>query len=63
MTEAPKADAPDKFLDTLEEGVRKVLDDSNSKPSERIAAIAAGVKVAMIRHRISGGGDEDGFFK
>ena len=58
----PKADTPDKFLDVLEEGVKKVLNDTASKPSERIAAIAAGVKVAMIRHRISGG-DEEGFFK
>lgn len=57
-----QADPPDKFLDVLEEGVKKVLNDSKSKPSERIAAIAAGVKVAMIRHRISGG-DEDSFFK
>jgi hypothetical protein len=59
---AAKANVADKFLDVLEEGVRKVLDNPKSKPSERVAAISAGVKVAMIRHRISSG-EEDSFFK
>lgn len=57
-----KAETADKFLDVLEQGVRKVLDNPKSKPAERVAAISAGVKVAMIRHRISGA-DEESFFK
>jgi hypothetical protein len=52
----------DKFLDILEQGVKDVLKDSECAQSDRVAAINAGVKVAMIRHRISGG-DEDSFFK
>jgi hypothetical protein len=52
----------DAFLDILEEGVKSVLKDKSCENSDRVAAINAGVKVAMIRHRISGG-DEDSFFK
>jgi hypothetical protein len=52
----------DKFLDILENGVREVLKDKSCEPKDRVAAIAAGVKVAMIRHRISGA-DEESFFK
>ena len=52
----------DKFLDILEQGVKDVLKDRDCEQSDRVAAINAGVKVAMIRHRISGG-DEDSFFK
>lgn len=52
----------DKFLDILEQGVKDVLKDHECDQSDRVAAINAEVKVAMIRHRISGG-DEEGFFK
>ena len=52
----------DEFLDALEQGVRDVLKDPDCEQRDRVAAIAAGVKVAMIRHRISGE-DEDSFFK
>jgi hypothetical protein len=49
------------FLDILEQGVKDVLKDKSTEPSDRVAAINAGVKVAMIRHRISPEGEE-GFF-
>lgn len=52
----------DKFLDILEKGVKDVLADKSCEQSDRVAAINAGVKVAMIRHRISGA-DEESFFK
>jgi hypothetical protein len=52
----------DDFLQTLEEGVRKVLRSKDAKPNERVAAIAAGAKLLMIRHRISDD-TEDSFFK
>ena len=55
---APSAD----FLATLEEGVRRVLADPESKPAERIAAIAAGAKLLMIAYKISET-DEASFFK
>lgn len=52
----------DDFLRTLEDGVRDVLKDKEATAGERISAINAGAKVAMIRHRIKDG-DEDSFFK
>jgi hypothetical protein len=55
------AKEPD-FLKTLEAGVRAVLKDPETKASERIAAIAAGAKLLMIKHRISET-DESNFFK
>ena len=54
--------ATDKFLDILEQGVKDVLKNPNAEPSDQVGAINAGVKVAMIRHRISGA-DEESFFK
>ena len=52
----------DDFLRTLELGVRAVLRDKDSKPSERVAAIAAGAKLIMLKHRISET-DSESFFK
>jgi hypothetical protein len=60
LTDEPNG-ASDEFLGVLEEGVRAVLQNKKTKPSERIAAIAAGVKIAMVRYRISGDA-EKGFF-
>jgi hypothetical protein len=58
------AAAPDgeDFLKTLENGVRDVLKKRGATAAEKVAAIAAGVKVAMIKHKVSGA-DEDNFFK
>ena len=50
------------FLTELEKGVRAVLRDKEAKASERIAAVVAGAKLLMIRHRISDT-DESNFFK
>ena len=50
------------FLDTLEQGVRAVLKDKDAKASERVAAVAAGAKLLMIKHKISEA-DQDSFFK
>jgi hypothetical protein len=59
---APEGTEPESdFLSILEGGVRSVLKSKKATPSERVAAISAGVKVAMIKHRISGDG-EKGFF-
>ena len=53
--------AADNFLATLEKGVRAVLTAKESSPSERIAAINAGAKLLMIKHRIAET-DESNFF-
>lgn len=59
QTEA--AETEHDFMATLEAGVRKVLAENDATAGERIAAINAGAKLLMIRHKISGG-DEKGFF-
>lgn len=56
------AKADESFLKLLEAGVRAVLKDPESKPSERIAAIAAGSKLLMIKFKISED-DSSAFFK
>jgi hypothetical protein len=53
----------DKFLKELEAGVRAILVNRKASKSEKLQAITAGVKVAQIRHKISGSGEEEkGFF-
>ena len=61
---AAKAEADDSaaFLKVLKKGVKDVLANANSEPSERVAAITAGAKLLMIQHKINGN-DEKGFFE
>ena len=54
-------DEDEEFLKLLEDGVRRVLKDKESKPGLKLQAVQAGAKLLMIRHNI-GGGDEKGFF-
>ncbi len=61
MAKEAENEAAEDFLDTLENGVRSVIRNKKASASEKVAAIAAGVKVALIRHRISGE-DEKSFF-
>ena len=58
----PKSGTSEDFLHILEDGVKQVLSNRKSKSSERVAAISAGAKLLMIRHKISGA-DEESFFK
>jgi hypothetical protein len=53
----------DVFLSELENAVRLVLKNRKSKPSDKLAAINAGVRLAAIKHKISNGDPEEGFFK
>jgi hypothetical protein len=57
----PVAESAD-FMVVLEDGVRAVLKNKKASPSERIAAVTAGAKLLMIKHKISGS-DEKGFFE
>ena len=61
MAEAEKP-PDDDFLTVLEEGIRAVLKGKKVSPTERIQAVAAGAKLLMIKHRISGD-DAKGFFE
>jgi hypothetical protein len=59
----PRAKPPDQvFLEILERGVRDVLKADASTAAERIAAINAGAKLLMIRHKIAET-DESQFFR
>lgn len=51
----------DDFQAVLEQGVRRVLENRKATASERLQAVAAGVKLLAIKHKINGG-DEDSFF-
>jgi hypothetical protein len=62
MAKAAEADDSVAFLKVLKKGVRDVIGNKDSTPGERVAAINAGVKIAMVVHKISGA-DEDSFFK
>ena len=50
----------DAFLKEMEAAVRKLLKSKNK--AERLSAIGHGVKLLAIRHKITGGDDEKGFF-
>ena len=53
----------DVFLTELENAVRAVIKNRRSKPADKLSAINAGVRLAAIKHKISGGDPEEGFFK
>jgi hypothetical protein len=64
MTEMKKPEGRDDvFLTELENAVRLVLKNRKSKPTDKLAAINAGVRLAAIKHKISNGDPEEGFFK
>lgn len=52
----------DKFLDDLEAAVRKIIKNNKASKADQLSAIGHGVKLAAIRHRITGGGEKGGFF-
>jgi hypothetical protein len=53
----------DVFLTELENAVRAVIKNRKSKPADKLSAINAGVRLAAIKHKISNGDPEEGFFK
>lgn len=55
-------DTKDKFLDELEDAVRAMLKNKKASKADQLSAIAHGVKIAAIRHRIEGGTDDKNFF-
>ena len=57
----PANGASEDFMAVLENGVRAVLKSKKATSSERVAAVTAGAKLLMIKHRISGDA-EKGFF-
>ncbi len=57
----PDGDNSGEFLSILEKGVKTVLNNKDATASERVAAVTAGAKLLMIRHRINES-DGKGFF-
>lgn len=57
------AGGDDKFLDDLEAAVRAIIRNKKASKSDQLSAIGHGVKLAAIRHRITGGDNEKGFFE
>jgi hypothetical protein len=62
MSDEQANTASDRFLKVLEENVKRVLEGKKVKPSERMAAVAMGIKILALKHRIFGDG-EKGFFE
>ena len=65
MTELkPKENKDEEFLNDLEASIRVILKGRKTTPTEKLAAINAGVRLSAIRHRIGGTDDgEKGFFE
>jgi hypothetical protein len=61
MPKKADADNSGEFLTILEKGVKAVLNNPDATASERVAAVTAGSKLLMIRHRIKES-DGTGFF-
>jgi hypothetical protein len=62
MVTKAESDDSASFLKALKRGVKDVLANKDSQPSERVAAITAGAKLLMIQHKISES-EETSFFK
>lgn len=41
------------FINELETSIRKILDDAETKPSERVQAINAGIKLVELRRDVN----------
>lgn len=58
----PRKPIKDKFVSDLEAAIKAVLDDPSSESKDRINAINAGVKLAMVKHKVGGSEKEGSFF-
>ncbi len=52
----------DDFLIELEKGVLAIIRNKKSSKADKLAAINAGVRLAGIKHKVSGGDQDEGFF-
>jgi hypothetical protein len=52
----------DELTVALEEAVLAILRSPKSKPGEKLAAIANGVRLLATRHAVAGSGDPPDFF-
>jgi len=61
MTKASKP-VGDVFITEIEAAIMKTLKDRKTSAKDRNAAIANGIKLAMIKHRINPDDDQGEFF-
>jgi hypothetical protein len=52
----------DDFLNDLESAIRKIITNKKASKADKLSAINAGVRLAQVRHKVSGGDSEEGFF-
>jgi hypothetical protein len=52
----------DDFLGDLEQAIRKIITNRKSSKADKLSAINAGVRLAQVRHKVTGGDDDKGFF-
>lgn len=50
------------FFDTLEKGVRAVLENKKSTAAQKMAAINAGTKLLMVKNKLKDPEDDKSFF-
>ena len=63
MTKKEEKPQEDEFIELLEQGVTKVLKTKGAEPKDILDAVNAGAKLLLIKHKISGSGDDGSFFK
>lgn len=52
----------DELITMLEKGITDVINDKEATVKDKMSAIAAGVKVAAIKHRLANPDEKGGFF-
>ena len=57
-----KEEKDDEFLKELEMAVRKIVKSNKTSKADKLSAINAGTKLLAIRHKITGGDQDKGFF-
>jgi len=60
-TSAPNGKS-EEFLDELEKGITKIIKGPKNSKADKIAAINAGIRLAAIRHKVTVGEPDEGFF-
>lgn len=64
MADAPETAKNDELLEVLEQEVKEILNSRKATKADKLSAINAGVRLAAIKHKIAGAGDNDeSFFK
>lgn len=58
----PSGKPENDFMAELEQAVRKIIRSSKTSKADKLSAIGHGTKLLAIRHKITGGDEDKGFF-